>query len=203
MQRSTSFLLTCGLAVFLAVVLWIWQRDDPAAADPSAPTESEPQSRPVAAASAPATRDRSRRDDPSRPPGPKLAFPTPEPAPVLRPEDLPEEVNKARIEAFRGWQDEAHRQLMTCLPPWTENGATRAVRIYFPPDRPTADPSSADEDDPPPLRPDTVEPLDPTVEVPPEVRECLDRLRDMTLQLPREAPETQYGHQEILHVMWG
>lgn len=204
MQRSNSFLLTVGLAVFVAVVLWIWQRDDPATpAAPSGSTASTPEHPPVAGAAIERPSDRSSAEDPANLQKPKQGLPKPKPAPVVRPEDLPAEIKKARVEAFRGWQDKAHQQLMTCLPPWTEAGAPRAVRVHFRPEPSTADASSPEVSPASQLRPDTVAPLDPTLEVPGQVRQCLDRLLDTTLELPREAPESQHGHQEIIHVMWG
>jgi hypothetical protein len=198
MPRPSSFLITCGLATALAVGIWLWQREDtPTRTDASAVPASKDVQDGDGKTNRRALKDRT---DASRSRGAPASDGLPvAPLPPAQPDELPEAVQNARVEAFRGWHENAQRQLMTCLPSWTEAGEPRAVRVFFRPQ----DSGSVDDEAPSHLRAETVEPLEPGIEVPAKVRTCLDQLLGTEIELPREAPEAQHGHQEIIHVMWG
>lgn len=200
MQRSNPLLIAFGLAVVVSTVLWMWQRDEPRREERAAVTNTKRERTDEREWS---RSESQRRDDPAdhalqdedEPSSSTLAAPR-MPAPRL--EDLPAEVRAARVEAFRVWHDAVHARLIRCMPPWTEQAELREVRVHFRP----AEPSGA-EGQLPRLEADEVEPLMPDAPVPDEVRRCLDQLRDITIELPEQAPEVEFGHQEIIQVMWG
>lgn len=200
MDRAKASVFTIGLAGLLVAALATWP-EDPSSPAGSTSSADHPTSNMRASIEAgrenstnPSAVERSRLDRGLRLGPEPESEPTP---PLVDPSELPKAVRQARAEAFRGWHDHALHSLAMCMPPWTEAGEVRQVRVHFPP------PNDTTEGEPLRLRADTVDALEPDVTVPDPVRRCFDELTGIELELPQPGPEQVTGHQEVLQVMWG
>ncbi len=197
MNVSKSPIFTVALAFVAAVVLWPGDEDAPETSDQGSSVGSAEVSN--AHRSSSTVKVGGGHD---APPSSVSVMPEPPPNGAEEPRAAPSSPLTAqmihmRAEAFRGWHDTAEYRLMRCLPAWTEVGEPRPIRVHFRPSSEVVDDEVVRR-----LRADTIDPLEPDVDVPAKVLECLDGLLGTQIELPEASAELERGHQEIIHVMW-